>query len=69
MKKLVAAVEANGFSVTENGSYAFKLFNNAKMLQLLNGKIIDEKLLDALNRLPRLFPQNGAEIFVNCRKK
>lgn len=68
LEKLRKAVEANGFEITEQGSYAFKLFNNANMLRLLHDGIIDENLLDALNRLPRLFTQNGAEIFVNCRK-
>ena len=69
LEKLVRAVEKAGFAVQEKGSYAFKLFNNEKMLRLLNENVIDGNLLDALNRLPKLFPENGAEIFVNCKKQ
>ena len=29
--------------------------------------IIDENLLNGLNKLAKYFPENGAEIFVNCK--
>lgn len=45
-----------------------KPFNHKKMAELMKQGIIDETLLEGLNRLSKYFPENGAEIFVNCRK-
>lgn len=67
--KLCEIVERNGFVVTSRGSYAFKLFNQAKIIHLMKEGIIDDKLLDSLQRMTKYFPNNGAEIFVNCKKK
>ena len=58
-----------GFEVIESGGIGFKLFNNAKMLKLLEMGILDDKLLDALESMSDLFPGNTAEIFVNCKRK
>ena len=44
-----------------------KPFNHAKMTKLMNLGIIDENLLSGLNKLAKYFPDNGAEIFVNCK--
>lgn len=44
-----------------------KPFNHAKMTELMKLGIIDENLLDGLNKLAKYFPDNGAEIFVNCK--
>lgn len=69
LEKLSEAVENAGFSVIEKGSYAFKLFNQSKILHLLNDGTMDECLLDSLQKMTRYFPENGAEIYVNCKRK
>ena len=51
----------------EVGSYFMKPFNHAKMAELMKSGIIDENLLNGLNKLAKYFPDNGAEIFVNCK--
>lgn len=67
--KLSEIVGNNGFSVYEKGSYGFKLFNQAKIIQLMKEGIIDENLLDSLQKMTKYFPDNGSEIYVNCKKK
>ena len=49
------------------GSYFMKPFNHSKMAELMKLGIIDEALLEGLNKLAKYFPENGAEIFVNCK--
>lgn len=66
LTKLKEIVERNGFKVTEQGSYAFKLFNQAKIVKMMKEEFIDNNLLDSLQRMTKYFPNNGAEIFVNC---
>lgn len=60
-------VQDLGFSIVDKGSYFIKPFNHSKMQCLVNEKIVDENLLDGLYNLIEYFPQNGAEIFVNCK--
>ena len=69
LSSLIAFVENAGFKVldTSGGSYFMKPFNHAKMTELMKLGIIDENLLDGLNKLTKYFPNNGAEIFVNCK--
>lgn len=67
--KLREIVEKNGFEVIEQGSYAFKLFNQEKIIQLMKEGFIDDNLLDSLQKMTKYFPNNGAEIFVNCKRK
>lgn len=67
LSSLCQLVEKAGFSVEEKGSYFVKLFNHAKMQQCMTTGIIDENLLAGLYSLSKYFPENGAEIYVNCR--
>lgn len=55
------------YSIIDKGSYFIKPFNHPKMQQLLNENIIDTNLLVGLYGLTEYFPNNGAEIFVNCK--
>lgn len=66
LKKMVSDI---GFSVIEEGSYFIKPFNHSKMSKLMEESIIDEKLLNGLYDMIEYFPNNGAEIFVNCKVK
>lgn len=56
-------------AVIEEGSYFFKIFNNLKMLTCIKENLITEDLLNALDSLTKYFPDNGAEIFVNCKRR
>lgn len=69
MKTLAEMVENSHFSIIDNGSYFIKPFNHKKMQTLLNENILDENLLEGLYDMVDYFPNNGAEIFVNCRVK
>jgi len=67
LETLQNLIEECGFKCMEKGSYFLKIFNNTKMLRLIKESYIDEGLLDGLNKLTKYFPNNGSEIFVNCR--
>jgi len=69
LEKLEEILRKNGFEPFENGSYFLKIFNNAKMEQAINYALIDERLLDGLYNLAKYFPENGSEIYINCRIK
>ena len=56
-----------GLSVIDSGSYFMKIFNNAKMVACIKNNLVDEKLLDGLDSLIKYFPNNGSEIYVNCK--
>lgn len=67
LKTLTITLDSAGFApIRGGGSYFLKPFNHPKMQQLLEEKIIDEALLNALYSLTRYFPENGAEVYVNC---
>lgn len=57
------------FVIIDKGSYFIKPFNHKKMSKCLEDTIIDDQLLDGLYTLTDYFPNNGAEIFVNCKLK
>ena len=67
-KILASMVKKAGFSIRESGSYYLKPFNHKKMAAAMKSGLIDENLDDALDVLIRYFPENGAEIYVNCEK-
>lgn len=67
MEKLKSMLENNGFTCISSGSYFFKIFNNAKMLMMQKNNLIDERLLYGLNKVIKYFPENGAEIYINCK--
>lgn len=67
MQSLRKIVSEHHFQVLSEGSYFIKLFNNVKFEQVMKENLIDDNLLDALYSMTKYFPQNGAEIFVNCK--
>ncbi len=68
LKTLKEYCISHGFEIIDEGSYFIKIFNNAKMLECLNNKILDDNLINALNSLIKYFPENGSEIYVNLQK-
>jgi ubiquinone/menaquinone biosynthesis C-methylase UbiE len=66
---LEKTLNKNRFKSIDKGSYFIKPFNHDKMYQLLSEDIINSQLLDGLYNLTEYFPNNGAEIFINCKIK
>ena len=58
-----------GVSIMNKGSYFIKPFNHKKMSECMQHKIIDEALLQGLDKMIEHCPELGAEIFVNCQIK
>jgi hypothetical protein len=60
-------VKKSGFSIIESGSYFIKPFTHNQMRKLLDCSIVDEKILDGLDRMIKYCPGLGSEIFVTCK--
>lgn len=69
MKKLVEQVENAGFQIQDRGSYFIKPFTHSQMQKCLEAGIIDERVLEGLEGLTKYFPDAGAEIYVNAKRK
>lgn len=69
MRKLKDIVENNEMEVIEEGSYFIKPFSHKQMAEMLETKIINEKILDGLYNMTKYMPQFGSEIYVNCKLK
>lgn len=67
MESLCALVEEVGLEILDKGSYFLKPFNHAKMSLALQDGILDENLLQGLEKMTKYTPNLGAEIFVNVR--
>lgn len=69
MQQLVEQVENAGFQVQDSGSYFIKPFTHSQMQKCLEDGIIDERVLEGLEGLTKYFPDAGAEIYVNVKRK
>lgn len=67
LDSLSRIIKQAGFSIVDTGSYFIKPFNHKKMLDLMQGGFIDEKLMDGLDLLVKFFPDNGSEIYAVCK--
>lgn len=66
-QSLTHLVESCSFNVIDKGSYFIKPFTHGQMSDILKNNIINKQVLDGLFELSDLFPDNGAEIYVNAR--
>lgn len=66
---LKSYVTINKFIILDSGSYFIKLFNHEKMQRMIDIGILDSNILDGLNRMIKYIPDEGAEIYVNVKKK
>lgn len=57
-----------GFKVIDKGSYFVKPFTHNQMQQCIDMGIIDQKVLDGLEKLIKYMPEYGAGIYVNIRR-
>lgn len=55
----------NGLKIDAFGTYFLKPFTNGQMSKMVDTQIIDQAVLDGLNKMTRYFPEHGSEIFIN----
>ncbi len=67
INKLTKLVEINGFNVINKGSYFLKRLTHLQMQKCIDAGAINEKVLDGVYELSKMFPEYGSEIFVECR--
>lgn len=68
MELLKEEVSKAGFYVVDEGSYFLKPFTHRQMRQCLDAGIIDDIVLEGLEKVIKFFPDYGSEIYVNVRK-
>ena len=66
---LTGMLTENGFEIIDYGSYFIKPFTNKQMEDLLKYDIINEKAIEGLEKIIKYFPEFGAEIYVNAKKR
>lgn len=69
MDLLMEEIEKAGFEVVDSGSYFIKPFTHLQMQKCLDEGIINDKVLDGLEKLVKYLPEYGAGIYVNVRRK
>lgn len=67
MASLCNMVESVGLKIVDYGSLFIKPFTHRQMYQMIEQKILTEKILDGLYRLTKYMPELGSEIWVNCK--
>ena len=67
--EFVSEVCSKRIDIVDKGSYFIKPFNHKKMSECIQQGIIDEALLQGLDKMTEYCPNLGAEIFVNCQVK
>lgn len=70
MERLKNLVTGEGYQVIGSGSYFLKPFTHWQMQQCMDAKILNENVLEGLDRLCGSYFKNfGSEIYVNVRSK
>ncbi|TLD82327.1 class I SAM-dependent methyltransferase [Helicobacter sp. MIT 05-5293] len=68
LESLSALANLAHLEIIDKGSYFIKPFNHTKMSLALENQILDENLLQGLDKMTKYCPTLGAEIFINTRK-
>ena len=68
MDLLTDEVRRADFKVADKGSYFVKPFTHFQMQQCIDAGIIDDRVIEGLEKLVKYMPQYGAGIYVNVRK-
>ncbi len=66
LKTLEKLIVNCGFSVLDKGSYFCKPFTHNQMEQMQKYGILNNRVLDGLDRLVKYMPEYGSEIYVNA---
>ena len=69
MKEMKEFVEEHHFKILEEGGYYIKPFSHHQMKQMLELGIIDENLLDGLDKMEAYMPKLAAENYVVISKQ
>lgn len=65
LNSLSELVQKQGYKIISSGSYFVKPFTHKQMSEMIDNKIIDEKVLDGLFKMIKYMPGLGSEIYVN----
>ncbi|MGQ4876439.1 MAG: class I SAM-dependent methyltransferase [Promethearchaeia archaeon] len=68
MKRLIKILEDNNFKIIETGSYFIKPFANHQLEKMLEYDIINEQVIEGLEKIIVYLPEFGAEIYANVKK-
>lgn len=67
MTSLCEIVCKHGFTIIDKGSYFLKFLPHDKMMDMVKNQIITDETLEGMYGLTKLFPEYGAEIYVNIK--
>ena len=68
-KTLIDMVENEGFEVIRFGTYFLKPFTYEQMETMLREGIIDEQVVQGLEKMTKHLPEMGCEMFADVRRK
>jgi hypothetical protein len=66
---LIRLVESQGFRVLAFGTYFVKPFTHEQMEKLLDWRILDQSVIQGLERMISYMPDMGCEMFVELTKR
>jgi 2-polyprenyl-3-methyl-5-hydroxy-6-metoxy-1,4-benzoquinol methylase len=66
---LRSLIEEVGFEILDSGSYTLKLFTHEQMDKGMKMGLLSLEMLEGMNRMVKLMPEMGSEIFVEARLK
>lgn len=69
MELLQEEITKAGFYAVDEGSYFLKPFTHQQMKECIDNGIIDAAVMKGLEGVIRFFPNSGAEIYVNMKRK
>jgi len=67
MASLSEIIIKHGFEIINAGTYFLKPFTHKQMYELIENKIIDDKILDGLYKMTKYIPNMGSEIFIEFK--
>jgi len=68
MDSLQDELKAGGFTIAEHGSIFIKPFTHMQMQRLMDDGFMTPDMLDGFDKLVKLLPELGSEIWVNARR-
>lgn len=70
LEQLKKLVSGEGYQIIDSGSYFLKPFTHRQMQQCMDARILNENILDGLDRLCEIYLKDfGSEIYLNARIK
>lgn len=66
---LIKALNDAGFDLVRFATYFVKPFSHAQMEAVFDGGLLDRRAIEALDRMSKYFPDHGAEMLVEVRRR